>query len=35
MFAVVYILQFCSCVVCFCCVRLSLFSTSTKPRDWL
>jgi len=29
----VFFLPLCSCVVCFCCVRFSFFST--KPRDWL
>jgi len=24
---------FCSCVICFCCVSFSFFSTT--PRDWL
>jgi len=33
MFGFVFFLQFCSCVVCFCCFRLSFFST--KPRHWL
>ena len=33
-FFLVLLSLFCSCVVCFCCVRFISF-VSTKPRDWL
>ena len=28
-----FFVPFCSCIVCFCCVRFNF--SGTKPRDWL
>jgi len=32
-FNILCVFQFCSCTVCFCCVRFNFLST--MPRDWL